>query len=69
MLDGLFEGPHTVGNIDAAFQLGLDFAGHLKQAQDALYADVAERGWFTARPDRVRRRWLVIGCGMFASGW
>ena len=41
-------------------ELGLAFARSLKQAQDALYKDTASRGWFTARPDQVRRRWLII---------
>ena len=41
-------------------ELGLAFARSLKQAQDALYKDMASRGWFTARPDQVRRRWLII---------
>jgi hypothetical protein len=40
----------------------------LKQAQDSLYADVADRGWFTARPDRVRRTWQATGVVMVAAG-
>ena len=25
-------------------------------------------GWFTGRPDRVRRRWFIIGCALFVTG-
>jgi uncharacterized RDD family membrane protein YckC/uncharacterized membrane protein YgcG len=68
LLDGLFKGPTTVKTSTLLSELGPDFAGSLKQAQDALYADVAGRGWFTARPDKVRRRWVVIGCVLFVTG-
>ena len=70
LLDGLFEGAMT-GSGPATTRLSdlsPAFAGSLKLAQDALYADVAKRGWFTARPDRVRRRWLIIGGALFAAG-
>ena len=49
-------------------QLGSGFASQLKRAKDALYTDVTRRGWFTARPDRVRRKWLAIGAAMFVAG-
>jgi uncharacterized membrane protein YgcG len=65
LLDGLFHGDVATRRLS---QLGADFAGPLKQAQAALYADVAKRGWFTARPDRVRRRWLAIGGVLFVTG-
>jgi len=70
LLDGLFTGPAAAYRKTSTqlSDLGPDFAGQLKQAQDALYADVAERGWFTARPDRVRRRWLTAGVALFAVG-
>ena len=70
LLDGLFQDAMT-GSAGPSMQLselGSGFAGRLRQAQDALYKDVASRGWFTARPDRVRRRWLLIGCALFATG-
>ena len=70
LLDGLFQDvgidqgePSTLLS-----ELGPAFAGSLKQAQDALYTDVAKRGWFTGRPDRVRRRWFIIGCALFVTG-
>ena len=70
LLDGLFEGPAAAYRKTSTqlSELGPEFAGSLKQAQDALYADVAKRGWFTGRPDRVRRRWFIIGCALFATG-
>jgi uncharacterized membrane protein YgcG len=70
LLDGLFMGPAAAYRKTSTqlSDLGPDFAGQLKRAQDALYADVAERGWFTARPDRVRRRWLTAGVALFAVG-
>ena len=68
LLDGLFKGPTTAKTSTLLSELGLDFAVYLRQAQDALYADVAERGWFTARPDKVRRRWLFIGWVLFVIG-
>ncbi len=75
LLDGLFGGATMdsgAGRYGAPStllsELGPAFAGRLKQAQDALYADVSERGWFTTRPDRVRRIWLIIGCVLFVTG-
>jgi len=70
LLDGLFQDAATGpgGPSTRLSELGHGFAGRLRQAQDALYTDVARRGWFTARPDRVRRRWLLTGCALFATG-
>jgi uncharacterized membrane protein YgcG len=70
LLDGLFEGATTGSSPPSArlSDLGAAFPATLKRAQDALYADAAARGWFTARPDRVRRRWLITGCAVFAAG-
>jgi uncharacterized membrane protein YgcG len=70
LLDGLFQDA-TTGSGEPSTrlsELGPGFGGRLRQAQDALYTDVAARGWFTARPDRVRRRWLLIGCALFVTG-
>jgi uncharacterized membrane protein YgcG len=70
LLDGLFQDatPDSGAASMLLSELGPAFAGRLRQAQDALYTDVAKRGWFTARPDRARRRWLIIGCVLFAIG-
>jgi uncharacterized membrane protein YgcG len=37
------------------------FAERLKAVQDAMYRDTVAQGWFVARPDHVRQRWMVIG--------
>jgi len=70
LLDGLFAEARTRHGARSTrlSALGPAFTGSLKQAQDALYTDVAKRGWFTARPDRVRRRWLITGVLLFVTG-
>ncbi len=70
LLDGLFMNTATDGDVPSVrlSELGSEFASELKRAQDALYTDVTTRGWFTTRPDRARRKWLVIGLAMFAVG-
>jgi len=68
LLDGFFRGDTTVRTSMLLSELGSEFTDYLKRAQDALYTDVAKRGWFTARPDRVRRKWIVIGCVLFVIG-
>jgi uncharacterized membrane protein YgcG len=70
LLDGLFKDASCDSGAASTLlsELGPAFAGQLRQAQDALYTDVANRGWFTGRPDRARRRWLIIGCVLFATG-
>ena len=68
LLDGLFKGPTTVKTSTLLSELGPEFTDYLKRAQDALYTDVAKRGWFTARPDMVRRKWVVIGWVLFVIG-
>jgi uncharacterized membrane protein YgcG len=66
--DGLFRGDTIVKTSTLLSELGPEFTHYLKRAQDALYTDVAKRGWFTARPDTVRRKWAVIGCVLFVIG-
>jgi uncharacterized membrane protein YgcG len=70
LLDGLFEGATTATGAPATLlsELSPAFAGTLIRAQHALYTDVARRGWFTARPDRVRRIWLITGGALFIIG-
>jgi uncharacterized membrane protein YgcG len=41
--------------------LGAEFVTALKGVRDALYSNVTSSGWFTARPDRVRRAWRAWG--------
>jgi uncharacterized membrane protein YgcG len=50
------------------------FGGGRRELQARLEADVTERGWFTALPSRVRRRWLMRGLvmtlvGVALTGW
>jgi uncharacterized membrane protein len=40
----------------------------LKDVQEDLYDDAVGRGWFPARPDRVRAVWTAIGWLVFALG-
>ena len=68
LLDGLFRGDTTIKTSTLLSELGPEFTDYLKRAQHALYTDVAKRGWFTARPDLVRRKWVVIGCVLFVIG-
>jgi uncharacterized membrane protein YgcG len=70
LLDGLFTEAGTGHPVPSTrlSKLGPAFTGSLKRAQDALYTDVARRGWFTARPDRVRRRWRITGAVLFVAG-
>lgn len=44
------------------------FASSLAEVKDQLYIDVVARGWFTARPDHVRVKWLLVGVGVEALG-
>lgn len=57
LLDGLFGGEPQVLLSD----LRLQFAAKLDKVKDALYTDMANEKWFTARPDKIRTRWNVIG--------
>ena len=70
LLDGLFKYASTASGAASTLlsELGPAFTGPLKRAQDALYTDVFKRGWFTARPDRVRRRWRIIGGVLLVAG-
>jgi uncharacterized membrane protein YgcG len=64
--------------LDTLFQDGSDsvvlsearerFSGVLSGVSDALYEDAVARGWFTARPDTVRRQWIHNGGRIFYVG-
>ena len=41
--------------------LRLLFATKLSRVKTSLYTDAVNRKWFTARPDKVRTRWRVLG--------
>jgi uncharacterized membrane protein YgcG len=70
LLDGLFHAAKKQHRARSTLlsELGPDFAARLNQARDTLYADAAGRGWFTARPDQVRRTWQAIGVVMAVTG-
>jgi uncharacterized protein (TIGR04222 family) len=63
--------------LDALFQDGTEvtvsslrntFAARLERVEESMYVDAVNRGWFRARPDRVRQTWLGRGVGLFVSG-
>lgn len=71
LLDGLFQDATTDDAGEQSVRLSdlsSSFAKQLRRAQDALYKEVAARGWFTARPDRIRRRWAAIGTALLVAG-
>ena len=70
LLDGLFLTAEKDTDVQSVrlYELGTEFASQLERAQDALYADVTDRGWFTTRPDQARRRWRTIGGYLFVGG-
>lgn len=70
LLDGLFHNARIQHRARSTLlsELGPAFTGSLKQAHDALYADGVKRGWFTTRPDRLRRGWLISGGLLFVIG-
>jgi uncharacterized protein (TIGR04222 family) len=49
-------------------QLEDKFASDLKQVQEALYTEVVKQGWFGARPDRMRQKWVAIGIALLVVG-
>ncbi len=57
LMDGLFRD----GSPQKLSSLKTKFAERLGLVQGALYDDVVTLGWFPARPDRVRARWITIG--------
>jgi uncharacterized membrane protein YgcG len=57
LLKGLFESGDEV----RLSELKTRFVQRLHSVQDDLYDDAVKRGWFLARPDKVRARWRAIG--------
>ncbi|MGH2529362.1 MAG: DUF2207 domain-containing protein [Actinomycetota bacterium] len=64
LLDGLFEDGDEV----KLSSLRRRFVSRLHDVQAALYRDAVAKGWFSARPDQVRQRWVAIGVGVLAAG-
>lgn len=61
LLDGLLKNAVQEDGIPHVWLSLVAAAAPLRQVRDALYTQAAGLGWFTARPDRVRRRWRVAG--------
>lgn len=69
VLDGLFKDAGTDSGETSVQLSKLDGASAaLKQARDAMNSELAARGWYTARPDLVRRNWTIITTLLFFGG-
>lgn len=66
ILRGLFPAgrPDQVG----AAELERRFYTHLPRIGDLLFARLLQRGYYAERPDRVRRRYVLLGAALFAAG-
>jgi uncharacterized membrane protein YgcG len=69
VLDGLF----ATANPVLLSELKNHFSGTLRSAQNQMYAEVTQRGWFRQSPEQQRRVWQAVGTGLViigvASGW
>ena len=57
LYDGLFDGRDEVAVSDLKGTFSSDYG----KAERALYEQGRKRQWFSARPDKVRTKWLAIG--------
>jgi uncharacterized protein (TIGR04222 family) len=64
LLDGLFRDGQEV----TMGELRTTFVDRLRDVEQKLYTDTVAQGWFTARPDKVRTRWRLIGFGLTVLG-
>ena len=64
----LFEGLFKDGDSVLLSSLKGTFQPTLKGAEDLLYKDATERGWFVADPSRVRTMYAGLGCATAAIG-
>lgn len=64
LLDALFRDGDEV----AVSALRSTFAKRLASVERALYTDAVTRGWFLARPDKVRETWAVRGALLLVAG-
>ena len=65
----LFEGLFKDGDSVLLSSLKGTFAPTLKSAQELLYKDAMQRGWFVADPSRVRVAYAGLGCLTAAAGF
>ena len=64
VLEGLFQDGTEV----TLSSLKSTFAARLEGVEESLYVDAVARGWFTARPDKVRSTWNRRGWLLFVAG-
>ncbi len=64
LLDGLFSGGSEV----TLSSLRNTFAKRLEGVEESLYVDAVSRGWFSARPDKVRATWNLRGWLLLIAG-
>lgn len=58
----LFDGLFRSGDSVLLSTLKGSFASTLKSAEDLLYADARQRGWFVADPSKIRTMYAGLGC-------
>ena len=64
LMDGLFRD----GDVVLLSELRTTFVERLRRVENLLYDDVVQRGWFAARPDKVRQRWGLLAFGALIVG-
>ena len=64
LLNGLF----VDGDEVTLSGLRQHFAARLQRVENELYDDAVSRGWFAARPDKVRQQWASRGWILFLVG-
>lgn len=64
LLDEIFASQPSVVLSD----LKTTFATSMTRVQDALYADVTDRGWFRTNPKHARNAWAGAGVGLLLLG-
>lgn len=58
----------TSGQTIPVTDLAKAYATSMPAIREAMYAHVVDRGWFSARPDKVRNRWLGWGTVVLLVG-
>lgn len=64
LYNGLF---HSGGSVLLS-ELKTRFHSYLKLAQDDLYAEAQQKGWFSVRPDTVRNYWRGLAIALMVLG-
>ena len=68
VLDGLFKDAGK-GSGETSVLLSTSGGAYavLREARDAMYREMTARGWYTARPDWVRRDWGIISVAVLCA--